>query len=114
MESTLQSIDLVIKNFDFKTVRKVMKFLDWKWSDGVTFDVPKVKAMKARVRSLLVSAAEEVVRLRKETPKKKEIQHICGTGGFQVTAISYNDTPIVFLSLRFVLEDWDNAGEFYV
>jgi len=62
-------IEQVIKDFDFKSVQKVMKALDWKWIGSD--DIPTVKEMKDTVRGLIQKLQDDSLAM-------------IGTGGFFV------------------------------
>jgi hypothetical protein len=81
-----------IENFDFKRVRKVMKFLNWEWaSEGV----PTKESMKTWCWDLYENAFES---MQKYSMKSS----YCSSGGFQVVLSNQYD-----VELRFVLSDFE-------
>jgi len=51
-------IDEVLKAFEFEKVRKVMEFLDWKWSTNSGYQTPDVAELRRTARRLLNSTVE--------------------------------------------------------
>lgn len=90
-----EAIEEIMDEFDFHKVRKVMEFLDWKWSaddEGNFSDVPSGARLRKMARSLLKEAA------------RLGVQHggyHISSGGFRAT---YYDDGI--LGLAFELEQW--------
>lgn len=86
----------VDENFDWKRVRKVMKFLDWWWTP--TGKVPSKKQLKEEVYKLSVEAFTKC----KNNNKSK---WTIATGGFYVTYCDDSKN----LDVSFVLEGWDTV-----
>lgn len=98
-------IDQIMDNFDFHKVRKVMKFLNWRWALTES-GVPEVYELKEEARRLLNECLYSMI-------QHGEDNWNISTGGFRVRATNYKDTEIeddefhIGLSLSFELEDWD-------
>lgn len=65
-------IDYILDNFDFKSVHKAMKALNWKWAG----EHPSMKDLKNKAKDLLITCA-----------RTKSYQVSCG--GFVVTRLAY-------------------------
>lgn len=82
----LKQIKEIMTEFDFEKVHKVMKFLNWKWSE---VGVPSINMLKMTAKQLLSEVA-----LSHNDDTWTE------TGGFRVEK-RFNK-----LTLSFVLESW--------
>lgn len=79
-------IEEIMKNFNFKNVHEIMKYLNWKWSMGNgKHKVPNLQEIQDEARRMLVDAVNGCP---------------YSTGGFEV---SFNDG---LLTLKFVLEEY--------
>jgi len=88
-------LDEIMENFDFKKVHNVMEFLDWKWASSTTADaVPSIDEIKDEAARLLWDVVND--------PENEVI----ATGGLRVTK-DFSDYRHPFISLEFVLEEWD-------
>ena len=88
-EKQQEIVDDIMDNFDFDKVHNVMVELDWGWgdSDG-NLSIPEIWELKKSARRLLKESMEE---------------GLCvATGGFQV------DKDGDYISLKFIVEEWDN------
>lgn len=92
-----QQIDIIMDNFDFGKVAKAMKALGWRWHgcDGV----PEEPELRKEARRLLreVADAEDFTGV--------------STGGFVAECHHYDEGK--GLSLRFQIDDWDGATEYF-
>ena len=87
-------LDSIMDNFDFKKVHEVMEFLNWKWAKIDGDGIPTVDDLRdeaARLLWDLVNSNNEVI----------------ATGGFYVQK-DFSDYDDPWISLKFVLEDWDS------
>lgn len=82
-------IDHIMDHFDFERVAKVMKLMNWTWSDK---EPPSIPEMREEARRLLKSLGDECVAV--------------STGGFYASKDGWGQ-----LGLAFVITDWD-ASEF--
>lgn len=85
-------IDEILDEFDFETVHRTMKALDWKWS-GCEVDIPSIGDLRRMARELL----QELLRNDK--------YHITGTGGLYAYRIA--DT----VGLRFEVTSYEVEKE---
>ena len=83
-----EAIENILDNFDFETVHKAMKALEWTWH--FTEGVPEIPDLRKEARRLL-----------KDVAKRKEDKFFTSTGGFEV----YKEGG--FLELKFVIAEWD-------
>lgn len=93
-------LENVMDNFNFEKVHDVMVELNWCWvnANGGELKVPTVLQLKASARRYLRRAFDECC--------------IVGSGGLEC---SYHppiddEDPAGFLSLKFILEEWDTEG----
>ena len=86
----------IMEEFDFRKVQRVMKMLDWKWSQDVgERRVPSLDEMKTHVEVLMNSAIRN-----KRGAEDKNVY--VSSGGFKVTINEYNR-----MSLEFVVERYN-------
>lgn len=92
-------IDEIMDEFEFEKVKKVMDCLEWKWgkSEGENyyFEVPSLREIKRRGRSLLKDAILKI--------GKNEKAFYISTGGFVVELNRYDDEELI-ISLAFEIE----------
>jgi hypothetical protein len=94
--SQTKVINRLLKEFDFRQVRKVMKYLEWKWAySNAKGHIPIIKELKAMARRLLEDVANDL---------KANSYTACG--GFEVRKQDY-----YWFSLSFVLTGWEEPGE---
>jgi hypothetical protein len=93
----MSDIEIILDEFDFGEVQKVMEFMDWKWasSDGV----PTLGEMRRVARSLLKDVVNNVGHRR---------HTYCATGGFWAECTQYPGDPKKYLKLSFQVTSWDN------
>ena len=92
-------IDLIMDNFDFGKVYKVMEFLDWKWSG---YDEITEGDIRAYARKQIKLCLYNMLRYG-----ESEFSIECG-GFFVHTHNQTEDNDKVYISLRFSLASWDN------
>jgi len=90
-------IERILSTFEFESVQKVMKFLDWKWvfSKDDESGIPSIRELKETARRLLVDCAND---------PQDNSEH--ATGGF--TAMKDHKH---WFRLSFVLESWEEPGD---
>ena len=93
----METIDDIMDNFDFEKVHEAMTLLGWRWVDHETkeFHIPEISALRKRARRLMQDA------MGSHMPS-----YSTATGGFQVHKTT--EEGEVFLSLSFVLTEWNN------
>lgn len=94
-------IKVIMDEFDFQQVRKVMVFLDWKW--GFTdVSVPSMDQLRAEAECLLRGAIAEL--------ERRDVNQISlGSGGLEAeAAVSGRGN---YLNLEFHLAEWDSFDE---
>lgn len=96
-------IEDILEQFDFKTVHKVMKDLDWEWynSDGV----PTIKELKE-------AAKEKLYRAYFTCREQNKEEYFVASGGLKATCTRYETDFGNFaynLSLEFVLKEWSDV-----
>lgn len=93
-------IDEIMDEFEFEKVKKVMDCLKWKWckSEGENyyFEVPSLREIKRRGRSLLKDAILKI--------GKNEKDFYINIGGFVVEINRYDDDEELIISLAFEIE----------
>ena len=89
-------INDIVDNFDFVKVQKVMKMLDWKWSNADGEGVPGIGRMKEVARHILESALQQT---------DKADGGYSATGGF--AAHAWNDNGEVCARLVFELNEYE-------
>jgi len=93
----METIDDIMDNFDFNKVHEAMTLLGWRWVDHDTkeFHIPDTSDLRKRARRLMQDA------MGSHMPS-----YSTGTGGFQVDKTT--EEGKVYLSLSFVLTEWNN------
>ena len=99
MSSEQDEIDIIMDNFDFYKIKKVMDILDWRWTslEGQS-GVPLIAEMRSTSRRLLKKAIENT----KITSNKS----IVATGGF--VAEAHIEDENLYLNLSFIAEEFCN------
>lgn len=94
----LETIENILDDYDFQRVQKVMEALDWHWVNAEWGGVPSIGALRRQARGLL----EDVYH---HTPSP-----FCmvGTGGFEATRTMETGDLNKYLSLKFVVSEWNN------
>lgn len=91
-------IDDIVNNFNFETVHKYMKLIDWTWYQGNgTYKTPTVPEMKESARTLLADTYREF-------KKQGETEWNIFNGGFQAIVGSDKDND-VYMKLEFIAEN---------
>ena len=88
MRKLIEQRDIILKDFDFKRVERVMKSLNWEWvdKDGIKY-TPSENDLKVAASLCL----NQVI-------KSKEDEDTCCIGGFEALRING------VLELRFIVE----------
>lgn len=92
-KETDDKIDEVIDNFNFETVRQVMKMLEWTY--GFSEECPSTNELVTTARKLLSDAAERC---------ENDSDFFAETGGFRATAYRSKDGSLK-LHLGFIVEE---------
>lgn len=85
----------ILKNFDFKKVKNVMKFLKWYWFLNNKMSIPKIKEMKYTIDEMYHKCFDNMV---KNNYKYFSVE----TGGFRITL--FNQKEFIQVKLEFILE----------
>lgn len=114
----------IMKNFNFNRVQKVMEFLNWEW--GFTEkNVPTVEEIKETVEQYLDELIDKAWSEALEGVDEDSLVYEAGvsteedaiyswtieTGGFSYT-IAVFDNSDVRLSVKFVVEDYEDSNNF--
>ena len=91
-----------IKYLDLDKVQRVMLHLDWR---RVDVGVPTKEDMKKTIISLYKGAKLTL----KNSPTEECISY--ATGGFQVRVGVNKDRKVDYVSVKFVVTDWDSYDE---
>ena len=90
------SIENILDEFDFGYVNKAMTLLEWEWCNSA--GVPTVGDLRRVARSLLEEAYN----------KPASPFFMTGTGGFEAIRTMETGDLNKYLSLKFVLSEWNN------
>jgi hypothetical protein len=92
----LESIENILDEFDFNRVQETMEALDWQWWD--VEGIPSISDLRRRARSLL------------EDVYNKSDEHLVttSTGGFEASRVMMVGDLNKYLSLKFVVAEFDN------
>ena len=93
----IATIEDLLDEFDFERVRQVMESVNWQWATAVD-GVPSLGELRKQARSLL----EEVYN------KNPSPFFMVGTGGFEATRTMEIGDLNKYLSLKFVVSEWNN------
>jgi hypothetical protein len=93
----IETIENILDEFDFQRVQKAMKALDWRWY-GTEDVFPSLGELRRKARELL----EEVYN------KEPSPFFMTGTGGFEATRTMETGDLNKYLSLKFVVSEWNN------
>lgn len=108
IESLKEMRDNIMQEFDFEKIHRVMEALEWGWavSGDFTTRVPETSEIRREAKRLM----DEVIKQYAETGETW-----CGvaTGGFDVELMVNKDDGLPDLTLRFVVEEWNEGGEFW-
>lgn len=92
----------IMEEFDFERVRKAMHALNWTWRGSK--HSPTVSELQETAEDLLISAIDGI---QKERDMEPHVSYCAGTGGFEATAALGQDRKISYLSLKFIISEWD-------
>jgi hypothetical protein len=93
----VNEIESILDEFDFNRVQTAMKALDWKYYNSADA-YPSIGELRRMARQLLLEAYVAPVCPEWTT----------GTGGFEVTRYMYIGDTKKYISLKFVLTEWNN------
>lgn len=93
----IKDVENILDEFDFHRVQQAMKALDWKYHDTEE-DVTSIGELRRMARMCL-----EQVYYSKDSP-----EYLIGCGGFEATRHMYVGDPKKYLSLKFVVAEWNN------
>lgn len=92
-----EKINEIVNNFRFQRVRKVMEFLDWKYSGDK--DYPSIE-------QLIKEAKEKLNRAYESLESNNGYPYFStSSGGFKAIAFKVGDD--IELELDFIIESWD-------
>lgn len=99
-----EMIKHIIDNFDFDTCHLVMKNLNWTWWDPIesVLKVPTIDKLIDSAENKLCRAIEGCREL-----KKGERSYYISSGGLKASAHKNRYGHITFLTLEFVLTEWE-------
>jgi hypothetical protein len=93
----IETIENILDDFNFVRVNQAMEALDWQWAlaeDGV----PSMGELRRQARELLEGAYHQA-----PSP-----YYSVGTGGFEATRTMETGDLNKYLSLKFVVSEWNN------
>ena len=93
----VNEVEQILDEFDFTRVQTAMKALDWAYFDSAD-EYPSIGELRRMARNLLHKAYEAP-----ECP-----EWTTGSGGFEATRHMYIGDTKKYLSLKFVLTEWNN------
>ena len=116
--SELENYEAIIEMVDELEVNKivaVMEYLNWKWNTvdeygNMVLLVPSTKQVVVTARDLMKRAVAGACQRQRLLLTKQE-SFLVATGGIEAEAIAYDD-DVVIATIRFVLEQIDNAHEY--
>lgn len=92
-----KAFNIMLNEFDFEKVHKVMKFLNWQWAECGT--APSVVKMKDFVKKLYIDCIKECF-------VRNTNSMTISVGGFEFHIEKTEDND-VFMNLNFILENND-------
>lgn len=92
-----ESIEDVLDCFDFQRVSQTMTALNWTWWNAT----PEIWALRKAARQRLREAVKGLI-------SSGEKRYYSNSGGFQAEAETVEGDPKIYLTLKFVVSDWDN------
>ena len=108
IESLKEMRDNIMQEFDFEKVHAVMEALEWGWATGNGFDtvVPEVSDIRKEAITLMNDVIDRYIETGNDW---------CGisTGGLDVELVVNKDDGLPDLTLKFVVEDWTEGGDFW-
>ena len=93
----IKEVEDILDEFDFKRVQDTMKALDWAYFDSDD-KYPSIGELRRMARRLLQNAYHADVCPEWTT----------GSGGFEATRHMYIGDDKKYLSLKFVVTEWNN------
>jgi hypothetical protein len=109
-----EAIIAMVDELDVDKIVAVMQHLDWRWNTkdeygNMVLMVPSNKQIVVTARDLLKRAVEGACKRQRLLQTKHEMS-LAATGGIEAEVIAYDD-DVVVATIRFVLEQVDNAHE---
>lgn len=98
----VKMISEILEEFDFERVQFAMEALNWTWRGSKRS--PTLSQLQETAENLLISAIDGI---QKELDMKPDVSYLAGTGGFEATAALGEDLKLSYLSLKFVITEWD-------
>ena len=103
-------IDAIMDSFDFTSVAKCMKLLEWGWNIGdgnFTTAVPEEYEIRQKARKLMKECCYTGMQLGRD--KEKFTYKFC-TAGFEVALYKNTEQgePVYDVTLKFILEQQDS------
>jgi hypothetical protein len=98
----LKMMSEIMQNFDFERVQTTMHALNWTWRGSK--QSPTLSELQETAENLLISAIDGI---QKEWYIKPDVSYFACTGGFEAMAILGEDLKLSYLSLKFILSEWD-------
>jgi hypothetical protein len=95
-------IQEIIECFDFEKCRHVMLALNWGWWGQGT---PSIETMIKSATNRLNEAVEGV--LNRENNTRSDVPYIVSSGGFKATAYKNRYGYLDYLTLEFVVTEWE-------
>ena len=93
----IETIENILDEFDFHRVHQAMEALDWQWAKAA-LGVPTTGELRRQARELLEDAYYH-------SPSP---YYSVGTGGFEATRTMETGDLNKYLSLKFVVTEWNN------
>lgn len=98
----VKMISEIMEEFDFERVQTAMQALNWAWRGSK--HSPTLSELQETAEDLLISAIDGI---QKELDMQPNVSYCAGTGGFEATAILGEDLKLCYLSLKFIVTEWD-------
>ena len=93
----MKEIEDILDEFDFVKVQETMKALGWKYFD-CEGEYPSIAELRRMARMVLISAYGA----------ENSTEYLSSCGGFEATRHMYPGESKKYLSLKFVVAEWNN------
>ena len=98
---------IILKNFDFQKVHKVMQALEWTWFNSDSEDqVPSIGELVLHLQRLLSDASTGLLRSVITSGGTVDKQYMVGCGGFTVTANYWHEDDCYTIDAAFEVASW--------